>query len=118
MPDFASEAFRALYTTLGFTDDAPFRHYVGMLDGEAVASSTLFLGAESAGIWHVATLPSARRRGIGAAMTLAPLLDARSLGYRTGTVYSAASAMGLKIYHEIGFEECCGITQYLWAGRS
>lgn len=116
MPEFASAAFRDLYAEIGFRGDAPFRHYVGRLDGEPVASATLFLGTGGADIWHVGTLPSARRRGIGAAMTLAPLLDARSIGYQTGTVYSSASAMGLKIYQRIGFEEYCSVTQYLWAG--
>lgn len=117
MPEFASGAFRALYTVLGYTGKAPFRHYVGWLDGEPVASSTLFLGTGVADIWHVGTVPTARRRGIGAAMTLTPLLDARSMGCRFGTVYSAASATGLNIYRELGFKEYCGTTQYLWEGR-
>ncbi len=118
MPEFAGWEFFRLYSSMGFDEHAPFRHYVGLLDGEPVASSTLFLGAETAGIWHVGTLPAVRRRGIGAAMTLAPLLDARAIGYQTGTVYSAASEMGLNIYRQLGFREYCGVTQYLWVGAS
>ena len=101
-----------LYARIGFADDLPFRHYVGLLDGRPVASSTLFLGSATAGIWHVGTLPSVRQRGIGAALTLAPLREAASIGYRVGTLY--ASMMGMSVYRRLGFQEYCNVTQYQW----
>jgi hypothetical protein len=49
---------------------------------------------------------------MGKAMSLAPLRDARALGYRIATIYSAASGMGRNIYRRLGFQEYFGVTQY------
>ena len=117
MPDFAGRAFFEMYASIGFGDGVPFRHYVGAIRGEPVASSTLFLGAGVAGIFHVGTVPEARRKGIGAIMTLAPLRHARAKGYRIGTLYGP-SAMGLNVYRQLGFQEYYKVTQYLWAGET
>jgi hypothetical protein len=47
-------------------------------------------------------------------MTLAPLMDAREMGYRIGTLQS--SEMGLNVYRRLGFKEYCRVSQYVWAG--
>jgi GNAT superfamily N-acetyltransferase len=44
--------------------------------------------------YHVATHPEVRRRGIGTAMTLAPLLEVRRTGYRIGVLRTAPGAPG------------------------
>lgn len=110
MAEAAARPFFNLYRTIGFHEDSPFRHYVGTLNGETVASSTVFLGAGVASIWHVGTVPRARRRGIGAAMTLAPLLDARGIGLRIGVL--GASDAGLSVYEQLGFQTFGRIVQY------
>jgi GNAT superfamily N-acetyltransferase len=113
MEEAAGRALAEIYARIGFSDDAPARHYAGWLDGRPVASSTLFLGAGVAGVFHVGTLPAVRRRGIGAAMTLAPLRDALALGYHIGVLF--ASAMGRPVYERLGFRQCCTLSQCRWS---
>lgn len=86
--------------------------YYGSLEGQLAAVSLLFLGAGVAGIYVVGTHPDARQKGIGARMTLEPLLLARRLGYRAGVL--GASQMGFSVYRRIGFEEVCRIDCYEW----
>lgn len=90
----------------------PLRYTIGYLEGQAVSVSQLFLGGGVAGIYCVATLPEARGKGIGAALTLAPLLDARELGFRYGVLQS--SEMGFGVYQRMGFSQYCMIEHYSW----
>jgi GNAT superfamily N-acetyltransferase len=102
----------AVYARIGLTDDVPWRHYTGLLDGQPVATSSLFLGAGAAGLYFVFTVPAARGQGIGAALSLAPLLEARAMGYEVGVL--AASPMGEPVYRRLGFREHCRTGLYEW----
>ena len=120
LPDGFADTFVATFKRAGV--DGPFRHYVGLLQGEPVACSTMSLGAGAcpersrrvAGLWHITTLPHVRGRGIGGEMTLAPLRDARAAGYRLGTLYAAP--MGKSVYLRLGFREYHTLQQYMWLG--
>jgi ribosomal protein S18 acetylase RimI-like enzyme len=84
-------------------DAAPWQLYVGYLDHQPVSTSLLFKGAGVADIYAVGTLPGARNRGIGAAMTLYPLREACAQGYRFAVLFS--SRIGYRVYKRLGFRE-------------
>lgn len=92
--------------------DRPFRTYLALLDDEPVGTSQLFTSAGVAGIYNVTCLPESRGQGIGAAITLAPLLEAREMGYRVGILQ--ASSMGRSVYQRLGFQEFGKLSVYLW----
>lgn len=94
--------FYASTARASLASGSPVRFYVGYLDGAPVATSECHLAHGVAGLYSVSTLKAMRRRGIGMALTLAPLLDAREAGYRTATLQ--ASAEGEKVYARLGFE--------------
>ena len=100
-----AQIYHEAYTRTGFDPAGPFLHYVGYLDGEPVTSSTLLLAENIAGIYDVSTAPTVRGRGLGTAITLAALLEARSRGYRYCCLQS--STKGYNMYRRLGF-----VTQY------
>jgi GNAT superfamily N-acetyltransferase len=106
-----SEAEEFYHLVEGFgpaSDDAGF--YLGLYEGQPVATTMCFLADGIAGIYHVTTLPEFRNRGIGKRVVLAPLLDARDRGYRAGSLF--ASELGSVIYRQIGFEAQCSVSTY------
>jgi GNAT superfamily N-acetyltransferase len=111
-PDFAARAWFDMHFSLGLGRQQPWRHFLARLDGKPVATASLFLGAGVAGIANVATLPEARQQGIGAAITLAPLREARRLGYRIGTLFATETAK--EMYRNLGFREYCQGQVYIW----
>jgi GNAT superfamily N-acetyltransferase len=91
----------------------PWRMVLARLDGEPVATNMLFTGAGVASVYGVATRPASRGKGIGAAVTLAPLLEARDEGYEHAVLFS--SQMGVRAYERIGFRLTSHwIDRYLW----
>jgi ribosomal protein S18 acetylase RimI-like enzyme len=111
-PDWEPSIYE-LWIKLGL--EFPVRNYLGYWNGGPVATSSVFFGGGVAGIYSVSTLPEARGKGIGTAMTLRPLEDAREMGYRIGILQS--SEMGFNVYKSIGFRHLCQIENFYLALR-
>ena len=94
----------------------PFRTYIALFNNEAVGTSQLFTSAGVAGIYNVSAIPDARGMGVGSAITLAPLLEARRLGYRVGVLQ--ASQMGYNVYRRLGFQDFGKLSVFLWENKA
>jgi ribosomal protein S18 acetylase RimI-like enzyme len=101
------------YVNTGFGTGTPWHHYVGWLHDEPVSVASLLLHAGVAGIYGVATIPEVRRQGVGTAMTLHALREARASGYQIAVL--TASTLGIGIYRRIGFREYGSIHHYVWS---
>ena len=84
------------------TDPVPIR-FLGLVDGQPVATSRVSLSGGVAGLYSVVTAPSLRGRGIGRGMTVAALAAGRTAGYRIGVLQS--SELGLPVYRRLGFRQ-------------
>jgi len=113
-PDFALEPWFDMLLSLGLGSDKSYRHFLARIEGKPVATASVFFGAGLAGLSSVATLPEYRKQGIGKAITLEPLLEARRMGYRIGALFS--SEMAVDMYKEIGFKEYTRGNCYIWTG--
>ena len=105
-----SASFRVPATALHATVDAEVNYvsqrselvrFVGRLDGRVVGTSELSISHGVAGVYWVSTLEPYRGRGIGTALTVAALLEARERGLRIGTLQ--ASKLGRGVYERMGF---------------
>ena len=115
-PENMREAFYHINADAGYGNGDVWRHYVGILSGEPVATASLCLAQGVAGINAVSTAPGARRRGIGSAVTLTALRYARQQGYRIGALKS--SEMAFAMYQQIGFKEYFKYTIYVWRNQN
>jgi len=95
--------FGSLFERMELGPDARVRAVVARLDGRPAATALGCLDGEVLGIYNVATVPDARRRGLGLAATLAILRDGAARGARLAVLESTAD--GLPLYHRLGFRE-------------
>lgn len=82
-------------------DHPRIRGFVGWVDGRPVGASLASRTGDTVGIYSVATVPEARGRGIGTAMTWHLLRDAEP-GWTLAVLQ--ASAMGKPVYERMGFK--------------
>ncbi|RAQ95763.1 GNAT family N-acetyltransferase [Thermogemmatispora tikiterensis] len=112
-PEPIRAVFFDLYQRYGFLPGQQVRYLLGFWHGEPVGTALLTFGGDLAGLYGVATLPQARRRGVGTAMTLAAMRTAEQLGYRRATLQ--ATPMGLNVYRRLGWQEYCLFKTYVLA---
>ena len=110
IPSELEDPFFALISEFALGPGGPAHYYLGRLDGQPVATSLSVFGGGVVGLYNIATVPEHRGKGIGAAMTLAPIHDARAQGYRIAIL--EASPMGFPVYQRLGFRQYITIRHY------
>jgi predicted acetyltransferase len=75
--------------------------YVGYLDGLPVTSGLGWRTHRTIGVYNIATISAARRRGFGQAMTARVLANGKAAGCDVAALQ--ASSMGRPIYQRMGF---------------
>ena len=87
---------------------------VGSVAGAAVATARLTLFGEVGEITSIVTLPAQRRRGYGAALTVAAIAEAQRRGATAITLN--ATPLGYPVYTRLGFRPVCLHRTYLPPG--
>ncbi len=98
--------------SLGYGKTLPWIRFTGIIDGEAVATSAIFMGSEAAGLDNITTVPDWRKKGVGTSMVTHALKFSQSLGYNIGILQ--ASDMGYNLYHKLGFKKYYEFKEYIW----
>lgn len=88
--------------------------YVGYQDGSAVTSGLGVRVGRTVGVYNIATVEAARRRGMGAAMTMRVVEDGAAAGCDVAILQ--ASEMGQPIYERLGFRTVCEYFGYVEPG--
>jgi GNAT superfamily N-acetyltransferase len=111
MPREVQPQFEERFRYFSVGPRAHQRTYVARVDGQPVATA---LGAPLDGmvaIYNVATIPAARRRGFGAAVTAAAMADARADGASWAILET--SKMGRSVYEGLGFRHVADVAIYV-----
>ena len=85
--------------------------YVGYADGDVVSSGLGWRTGRTVGVYSIATIESARRRGYGAAMTARAVADGVVAGCDVAALQ--ASEMGRPIYERLGFRTVVRYAAYV-----
>jgi GNAT superfamily N-acetyltransferase len=109
MPTNGRAAFEQRFVDIAVGAQAPIRAYLARNHGQPIATGFGVAHRDLIGIYAVATVPEARRQGIGAAITARIMEDARRAGARYAILES--SEMGLALYRRLGYHTVCEVTR-------
>lgn len=93
-----------------FAADPDIQLFIGRLEGQAVGTAVAIRTGDVSGVYAVGTLPAARRRGVGSALTWAAVAAGRAWG--CDTIVLQASEMGFPMYAAMGFRTVVRYTQF------
>ena len=96
---------------LAGVDASHFHVLVARLEGENAAAGMAYDHDGDCGIYNVVTLPHARRRGLGTALTALHLYQARERGSATASLQSTEIAE--RVYARLGFRDLGGFIEYV-----
>ena len=111
LPETMEPGILRIASGAGYGPKDRFCHFLGMLDGEPVATASGYFGEGVVGVQNITTLPQARRRGVGTATTMAVLQEARNRGYRIASLQSSEAAYSM--YQRMGCKEYVTIIGYV-----
>lgn len=97
------------------TENPAFTLYLAHWGHQAVATVATLPVGETVGVYHVATLPEARRRGIAGNLLLLALRDAQADGALAATL--TATPEGYRLYEQLGFRACGLLEQWVAGPR-
>ena len=92
------------------TENPRFTLYLASMGARPVAALATFLHARVAGVYHVATLANARRRGIAGALLALALREAQAAGATQATLTATPEAR--RLYEQVGFVVCGVMEQW------
>jgi len=101
--------------TPGILDAPGLTLYVGYVDGAPLATGLGVRTGRTIGVYNIATAPSARRRGLGRAMTARVIADGVAAGCDVAVLQ--ASDMGRPIYERMGFRTVVEYVGYVDPSR-
>ena len=84
-----------------FAGDPEIALFLGRVDGQPVGTSLAIRSSTAGGVYNVGTLPLARGRGVGTALTWAAVAAGRDWGH--DTVVLQSSEMAFSLYRSLGF---------------
>jgi GNAT superfamily N-acetyltransferase len=99
----------ALYSR-SFVADPDVQLFVARLDGRPAGKSLAIRSAGTSGVYDVGTVKTARRRGVGSAVTWAAIAAGRAWG--CDAIVLQSSQMGLSIYTAMGFRTVVPYTTF------
>jgi GNAT superfamily N-acetyltransferase len=99
----------ALYSR-SFVADPDVQLFLARLEGRPVGKSLAIRSAGASGVYDVGTVKSARRRGVGSALTWAAVTAGRGWGF--DAIVLQSSQMGLSIYTAMGFRTVVPYTTF------
>ena len=95
------EAFARAIVPVSLLERPAFAVYVGYTGGVPVTAGLGIRSGDTIGVYNIATIPSYRRRGYGAAMTTRIAADGVAAGCDVAILQ--ASEMGFPIYEALGY---------------
>jgi len=115
--DVICEVFYAPVAAMArWTSQNPaFQVYLARLGARPVAALATLYAADVAGVYNVATLHGARRRGIAGALLIQALRDAQGAGCGWATLTATPEAR--RLYETLGFRACGVIEQWMPGAR-
>ena len=96
---------------LAGADAGAFHVRIATADGASVAAAMTYDHAGDCGIYNVVTVPHARRRGLGTALTSLLLHEARDRGCTTASLQ--ATEMAERVYANVGFRDLGRFLEYV-----